>query len=345
MRTLGMMIAVVVLMSGLIGCAGTGWKEGTAQQPPKPPPEQKKFDAWMGTWSYEGEGRDSPLGPAGKFTGKCIGRPILNGFFFELRLEEKDWQSVQIHWYDAGAKTYRHIGFQSDGRVVAGTGTWNGVAWSAAWTTVHRGVEYRGRSQIILAADGKSITNPGELSVDGKTWMPFCESKWTKISDVPAAPPDFYASKPKPEMNPLEVLLGTWKAEEEVEATPLGPAGKYTTTATNRWILDGFFSEGRITTDKNEHWLTICWYDPKGKCFQHREFDDNGMAFSGTIAVDGNHWTGLFATTVNGVDYRFKYSTVVSDDKKTFTGKSVYSTDGKTWKSNSVVKHTKISEP
>jgi len=111
MRTTGMFVAVVVLMSGLMGCAGTEPKDGVTGEPklqaPKPPPEQKNFDAWIGTWTYEGEGKDSPLGPAGKFTGKQVGRAILDGFFFEWRLEEKDLQLLEIDWYDTAAKTYR----------------------------------------------------------------------------------------------------------------------------------------------------------------------------------------------------------------------------------------------
>ena len=184
MRTTGMLVAVVVLMSGLMGCAGTEPKDGVAGEPklqaPKPPPEQKSFDVWTGTWTYEGEAKDTPMGPAAKFTGKCIARPILDGFFFEMRWEEKDYQSVVIHWYDTTAKTYRFQGFGNDGVVGSGTGTWNGGTWAAAWTSVHRGVEYRTRNQCILGTDGKSVTINAEISADGKTWKPLWHTKMTK---------------------------------------------------------------------------------------------------------------------------------------------------------------------
>ncbi|MCY2950663.1 MAG: hypothetical protein NTU53_01640 [Planctomycetota bacterium] len=181
MRTIGMLAAVVVLMSGLTGCAGTESKDGVAGEPkleaPKPPPEQKNFDVWIGTWNYEGEAKDTPIGPAAKFTGKCIGRAILDGFFFELKWEEKDWQSVDVYWYDAGGKTYRYQELGSDGVAAFGSGTWNGGTWTAAWSSVLQGVEYRFRSQCIVAADGKSVTINVEISADGKTWTPAWEIK------------------------------------------------------------------------------------------------------------------------------------------------------------------------
>ena len=42
-----------------------------AQQPaqaPKPGPEQKRIEYFAGNWSFEGEAKQSPLGPAGKIS-------------------------------------------------------------------------------------------------------------------------------------------------------------------------------------------------------------------------------------------------------------------------------------
>jgi hypothetical protein len=62
------------------------WAQSSA---PKPGPEQKKLEIWLGRWTYETEFKSTPLGPAGKVSGMATVRPILGGFFVEWRGEEK----------------------------------------------------------------------------------------------------------------------------------------------------------------------------------------------------------------------------------------------------------------
>jgi len=44
---------------------------------------------------------------------------------------------------------------------------------------------YEGKVTIVMAADSMSFTIRAEISTDGKTWTPFAEAKYTKVS--PAA--------------------------------------------------------------------------------------------------------------------------------------------------------------
>jgi hypothetical protein len=346
MKTWVMIVGVMLLLSGLPGCAGTGQKEGTALQPPKPPAELKALEVFQGTWKHEEEVQTTPLWPAGKYIYTHTGRWILDGFFLEVQVEtEKNGHWLEIDWYDPTAKGFRSWEFDDTGFIWSGSMAVNGNRWTNSSTMTVKGVEYKVKFSGNVSDDKKTYTYKGDLSADGKTWKPLLEGKATKISDSSAFQPNLQASNPQAELKPLEVFLGTWKNEDQIQATPLGPAGKYPATQTNRWILDGFFSESTIVTEKNEHWLIIGWYDPAAKCFRSQEFDDTGVTWSGSAIVDGNRWTSSWTTTINKVDYQFKYSTIVSDDKKTVTGKADYSVDGKTWKPFSEGKGIKIAEP
>ncbi len=52
-------------------------------QTTKPYPELKKLEPLIGEWTSAGEDKATPLGPAGKSSGKSNIRWILNGFFIE----------------------------------------------------------------------------------------------------------------------------------------------------------------------------------------------------------------------------------------------------------------------
>jgi hypothetical protein len=159
-------------------------------QPPKPGPEYKAYDVWVGDWQYEGETVASPLGPAGKFAGKQTARWILNGFFLEFRWEEKgplgDVGAVELDWYDAATKSYPYQGFQNNGDMYSSIGTVSGNVWKSSGTVTHQGIKYQTRGASTFAVDGMSFTWESEVSADGKTWQVFAKGKATKVT--PAAP-------------------------------------------------------------------------------------------------------------------------------------------------------------
>src|SRR5205809_11504 len=46
-------------------------------QAPKPSPEVRKLEVWVGTWTYEGDAKATPIGPAAKVSGTQTGRMTL----------------------------------------------------------------------------------------------------------------------------------------------------------------------------------------------------------------------------------------------------------------------------
>ncbi len=151
----------------------------------KPGPEYKAFDPWIGDWQYEGTSMASPLGPAGKISGKQTVRWVLNGFFVEFRSEEKGPQgnaeSIELDWYDASTKSYPYQVFMNNGDMVTATTTVSGNVYTGLGTLTHSGVKYSFRNIATMSGDGMSFTWRAEISPDGKTFKVISEGKGTKV--------------------------------------------------------------------------------------------------------------------------------------------------------------------
>jgi hypothetical protein len=159
------------------------WAQTTA---PKPAPELNKFDFAVGHWTYVGEYKAGPMGPASKITGELIDKRILGGFFFENRTTEKGPMGVshviEIFGYDPVNKNYFSNEYHDDGSMMSG-----------AYVFIGNTFTYTGKSSagamlkmaLTLAADQMSFTAKGDISADGKTWAPFFEGKYTRTAPAP----------------------------------------------------------------------------------------------------------------------------------------------------------------
>jgi hypothetical protein len=58
--------------------------------------------------------------------------------------------------------------------------TWN---FAAKWAAAGKQIQYK--STFLLAPDLASATQKGEISVDGTTWAPWFETKYTKAQPAP----------------------------------------------------------------------------------------------------------------------------------------------------------------
>ncbi len=161
-----------------------------AQQPnhpPTPSAEQQKLQLWVGEWVYEGERQTTFLGPGEKFTGRMTGRSILNGFGLETIFNEQspsgETQRVEVDIYDPVTKSYPALAVSSDGSFDQGSFTMSGSVATYEITSVADGKQVKGRGTDAVAPDGMSSTNHGEISVDGKTWVPLYTYKATKVQD------------------------------------------------------------------------------------------------------------------------------------------------------------------
>jgi proline iminopeptidase len=176
-------LAVGTLLAAVC-CAGTAFAQQSSQ-PPKPSLEHQKLQLWFGEWTYEGENQATFLGPGGKFTGRMTGRPIMDGFGAEYVFVENgpggEVRTVEIDTYDPVAKNFPYICVSSDGSLYQGSFTMNGNVATWDGTYVAGGKRGWERGTDAVAPDGKSFIKKGEISVDGKTWVPSSSLKATKV--------------------------------------------------------------------------------------------------------------------------------------------------------------------
>ena len=152
---------------------------------PKPDPEVKKMQPWVGHWTYEQEYKAGPLGPGSKVTGESKVAWILGGFFQEAWSKEKGAkgmsQTLEIDGYDSVNKKFTYAVFLDDGNTTSGTFSLSSTTeWSFEGKLSAGGKQYSVRGKGVFAADMKSYTFSGEISTDGKTWVPWWEAKYTK---------------------------------------------------------------------------------------------------------------------------------------------------------------------
>lgn len=154
-----------------------------AQAPPKPGPEHKKLDVFLGNWSFEGELKPSPLGPGGKLTGSDRNE-TLGGFHMVRRYEEKgpmgDLKGVEVFGYDPSKKTGVYSNFDSSGGSSSGTWSSTGPNWTFVTTLGAGANAVQQKCALSMGAGSTSFRIKCDASKDGKTWTPMFEGKWTK---------------------------------------------------------------------------------------------------------------------------------------------------------------------
>jgi hypothetical protein len=154
-------------------------------QAPQPDPELKKLGAMMGHWTYEGEYKASPLGPAGKAKGEEFIQWILGGFFLQdLEIEKGalgETRMALLYAYDPASKNIVGNGLGSDGGPVSGIAKVSGNTITFEGKFVFGGKENLIRTAFIVATNLMNMTQKVEISVDGKTWAPVFDAIYTKV--------------------------------------------------------------------------------------------------------------------------------------------------------------------
>jgi hypothetical protein len=152
--------------------------------------------------------------------------------------------------------------------------------------------------------------------------------------------------KPYPELKKLEPLIGEWITEGDDKATPLGPAGKATSKASIKWILNGFhiewqYSYTTVAGLKGEGREIDC-YDPITKTYPGRWFEADGSYTSGTYAPNGNVIIFQGTVTTATRKYELRQTYTFAPDSMSYVYKGEISLDGKTWILANEGKGTKV---
>jgi hypothetical protein len=181
MKRFGIAVGLVLLVFAV-----SLWAQTAA---PKPDPEFKKLDVFLGKWTYEIEYKAVLWGPATKASGEQTSKRILGGFFFQNQFTEKgttgEMQGIEIIGYDPANKNFFSNEYHSDGNMWSGAYIFNGNTLVYTGKFMIMGKPYMVKSSITPAADSMSIMEKGEISTDGKAWAPFFEAKLTKAKPAP----------------------------------------------------------------------------------------------------------------------------------------------------------------
>ena len=138
------------------------------------------------------------------------------------------------------------------------------------------------------------------------------------------------APKPGAEHKRIAYFAGQWSYQGEVKASPLGPAGKVSSTESCEWFAGGFALVCRTkgTTPRGAgtgHSITS--YDPMRKLYTFYAINSLGDNIFARGRVDGKVWTWTDEMTVDGKAMKIR-ATVTEDTATAYTFKLEVSVDG-----------------
>jgi hypothetical protein len=151
---------------------------------PKPGPEHKKMDMFVGSWTLTGDMKPGPMGPGGKMVESETCAWMDGNYFLECHAKYEsasmgNGTGVAYMGYSLDDKAYTYREFNSMGQFEDARGAWDGD--TITWTSDERmgGMTAKGRfSMKILSPTSYNFTY--EMSQDGKTWNTVMDGKATK---------------------------------------------------------------------------------------------------------------------------------------------------------------------
>jgi hypothetical protein len=174
----------IVWVMGLVLSGGSGV---TAQAPsPKPGPEHKKLEYFVGNWNTTGEMKASPFGPAGKISATDTCEWFQGGFAVVCNSQGKGpsgpMKSIGIMGYSTDQKVYTYYGVDNTAMVMmaAAKGTVKGDVWTFTDEGTMGGQPYTSRFTLKTASPA-SYSFTWELQGQDKKWMPILEGTSTKV--------------------------------------------------------------------------------------------------------------------------------------------------------------------
>ena len=147
--------------------------------PPKPGPEHKKLEYFVGKWTVESEIKANGYVPAGKGVGTVTCTLEPGGFYIQSLSEGQTPRTFSIVAYDSHAKAYTSFYASSAGLVGTGIGSVSENTWTWMVEDKYAGKSIKGRTTITTLSPTQ-YTSKYEMA-DGKGgYTTFLESKVTK---------------------------------------------------------------------------------------------------------------------------------------------------------------------
>jgi hypothetical protein len=158
----------------------------TAQPPkPTPGPEHKRIGYFAGQWKFEGEAKESPLGPGGKITGAETCEWFAGGFQLVCRTKgtgpKGPGTGQAIMSYDPARKAYTYYSFTSHGDNIFVRGQVQDKVWTWADEMIVDGKKMK----IVATITEETPTSYSfklESGAEGGQMMVVETGKSTKVS-------------------------------------------------------------------------------------------------------------------------------------------------------------------
>ncbi len=150
---------------------------------PKPGPELKKLDVFVGTWNLDGNMKASSMGPAGTMTENEKCEWMEGGFYLVCHSDYKSSMGngvgLSVMGYSNDDKAYTYHEFSSTGEYVDSKGTIDGDTWT--WTSEEKmgGMTMKGRFTMKITS-AASYNFGFDMSQDGTKWTSVMDGKASK---------------------------------------------------------------------------------------------------------------------------------------------------------------------
>jgi Protein of unknown function (DUF1579) len=179
MKRLSMTIGFLPLA---FAAAATLWAQAPA---PKPGPELKKLDYFLGTWTLDGDSNPGPMGPGGKTTMIEDASWMDGRFFLVERIRFKspmgNGTGLAVMGYNPEEKAYTYDEFDSTGEVNHSKGTSEGDTWT--WSSEAKmGGQTMKMHFIMKIVSPTEYDFKFEMSQDGDHWNTLMDGKATKAA-------------------------------------------------------------------------------------------------------------------------------------------------------------------
>lgn len=153
--------------------------------PPKPGPEVKRLDYFVGKWTSTGEMKPSPFGPGGKTTGSDTCTWFDGGFAVVCNSTGTGpmgpMKGLGIMSYSTDLKAYTYYGVDNTGMVMTTVpkGTVKGDTWTYDDESIMGGQKIKARYTLKIASPTSYSFTWEMAGPDGK-WMPIMTGTSTK---------------------------------------------------------------------------------------------------------------------------------------------------------------------
>ncbi|HEX8815804.1 MAG TPA: DUF1579 family protein [Terriglobales bacterium] len=152
-------------------------------QPPKPSPELKKLDYFVGTWNFSADVKANPDSPGGKVTGTEAYNWMDGGFFLagnsEYIMQGMKTTGPAFMGYDTNDKMFTYDSYDSVGEATHAKGTFDGTTWTFSSEQKMGPQTFKGRYTMKVVSP-TSYNLKYEMSPDGANWMTVMEGTATK---------------------------------------------------------------------------------------------------------------------------------------------------------------------